>query len=129
MEGFIVLVYFIMLVWGVLNIILFFKIWSMTNDVKEIKNYIVNNNNSYSEPSTHSIKSTQAIDYEEKKQKVKLESVPSFKIGDEIRDKISTRHHVVEKIRPGEVYVKTGIFSNKHEWLPVTNFDLVKDPS
>ena len=45
MEGFIGLVYVIMVVWGVLNIILFFKIWSMTNDVKELKDYIINNNN------------------------------------------------------------------------------------
>ena len=36
MEGFIVIIYIIMLVWGILNIILFFKIWGMTNDVKEI---------------------------------------------------------------------------------------------
>jgi hypothetical protein len=37
MEGFVGLVYLIVLVWGVLNIFLFFKIWSMTNDVKNIK--------------------------------------------------------------------------------------------
>lgn len=32
------------LTWGVLNIILFFKIWEMTSDVKAIKDYFVKNN-------------------------------------------------------------------------------------
>ena len=31
----------IVLIWGILNIILFFKIWGMTNDVKELKNFIL----------------------------------------------------------------------------------------
>ena len=40
MEGFLVLVYVVMFVWGILNIILFFKLWGMTNDVKDIKDYL-----------------------------------------------------------------------------------------
>ena len=40
MEGFIVIVYLIVIVWGVLNIVLFFKIWGMTNDVSAIKEYL-----------------------------------------------------------------------------------------
>lgn len=44
MEGFLVLVYVIMFVWGVLNIILFFKIWGMTNDVNAIKQHLLGNN-------------------------------------------------------------------------------------
>lgn len=32
-----ILLIIILIVWGILNIILFFKIWGMTNDVKEIK--------------------------------------------------------------------------------------------
>lgn len=41
MEGFLIFVYVIMLVWGVLNIVLFFKIWSMTNDVNVIKQHLL----------------------------------------------------------------------------------------
>ncbi len=36
MEGFNVLLYVVILIWGVLNIILFFKLWGMTNNVKNI---------------------------------------------------------------------------------------------
>ncbi len=35
---------FVIIVFGILQIILFFKIWSMTNNVKEIKNKVVKNN-------------------------------------------------------------------------------------
>ena len=44
MGGFIGLVYVIMVVWGVLNIILFFKIWGMTNDVNTIKQHLLGSN-------------------------------------------------------------------------------------
>ena len=38
MDGFIVIIlYVIMLVWGILNIILFFKLWGMINDICDIK--------------------------------------------------------------------------------------------
>lgn len=42
MEQFIVILYVIMFVWGVLNIILFFKIWIMTNNVSAIRNKLNN---------------------------------------------------------------------------------------
>lgn len=32
------IIYIVMLIFGILQIILFFKIWGMTNDVKELKN-------------------------------------------------------------------------------------------
>ena len=41
MEGFLVIIYIIMFVWGILNIILFFKIWEMTGDIRDIKNYFL----------------------------------------------------------------------------------------
>ena len=30
------------IIWSILCIVLFFKIWGMTNDIKDIKDYIVN---------------------------------------------------------------------------------------
>ena len=41
MEGFLIIVYIVMLAWGILNIILFFKIWGMTNDVRELKLFLI----------------------------------------------------------------------------------------
>ena len=41
MEGFLALVYVVMIVWSILSIILFFKVWGMTNDVRELKLFIL----------------------------------------------------------------------------------------
>jgi len=38
MEGFSFLIAIVSIVWGVLSIILFFKVWGMTNDIRDIKN-------------------------------------------------------------------------------------------
>lgn len=40
MESFIIFIYLLFIVFGILQIILFFKIWGMTNNVNEIKNII-----------------------------------------------------------------------------------------
>lgn len=51
MEGFTFLIAIASLVWAILNIILFFKIWETTNDIKAIKNYFVkDNDNAIDEP-------------------------------------------------------------------------------
>lgn len=54
------LVSIILFVFGILQIILFFKIWGMTNDVKELKNYIIYNNKSSEQPN-HSMPSRKEI--------------------------------------------------------------------
>ena len=37
MEGFTLILGIVGIVWGILNIILFFKIWGMTNDIHDIR--------------------------------------------------------------------------------------------
>lgn len=44
MEGVLMFVSVIMIVFGILQIILFFKMWGMTNDVKSIRNKVVGSN-------------------------------------------------------------------------------------
>ena len=41
MEGITLLVSIILIVFGVLQIILFFKLWGMTNDVRSLKNHLI----------------------------------------------------------------------------------------
>lgn len=41
-PGWLIFCGFIVFLWGVLEIILFFKVWSMTNDVKEMKRSLLN---------------------------------------------------------------------------------------
>ncbi len=37
MPGWLVVTAIIMITWGILEIILFFKVWGMTNDIRELK--------------------------------------------------------------------------------------------
>lgn len=41
MEGLLIFVSIIIIVFGILQIMLFFKLWKMTNDVKRIKNNLI----------------------------------------------------------------------------------------
>lgn len=41
MESFNPLLAIILIIFGILNIILFFKFWGMTNDVRELKNHFI----------------------------------------------------------------------------------------
>jgi len=44
MDGFITLITIIGIIWGILNIILFFKVWGMTEDIRALKNDYFNDN-------------------------------------------------------------------------------------
>lgn len=41
MDGFLTFMSFVVLVFGILQIILFFKLWGMTNDVRTIRKHLV----------------------------------------------------------------------------------------
>ncbi len=45
MEGFSIFISILAIVWSILSIILFFKVWGMTNDVKELKQYFLKSEN------------------------------------------------------------------------------------
>lgn len=57
MEGITLLVSIILIVFGVLQIILFFKLWGMTNDVRKIKVHIAPKDDNLNEST--SLNSTQ----------------------------------------------------------------------
>jgi hypothetical protein len=44
MENTMTLISVVLVIWGILEIILFFKVWGMTNDVENIKKNISNEN-------------------------------------------------------------------------------------
>ncbi|WP_033147822.1 hypothetical protein [Prevotella sp. P6B1] len=72
----------IMAVWAILNIILFFKIWGMTNDVKELKDYIIGNN--FVKSTSSEIGISSEIQSEEETELPKSDP-NSLKIGDRVR--------------------------------------------
>ena len=40
LDDFLSFIIIVSIIWGILNLILFFKIWGMTNDVSELKKII-----------------------------------------------------------------------------------------
>lgn len=47
MEGFYLFIGIVIIVFGILQIILFFKFWGMTNDIREIRNQYINKSETY----------------------------------------------------------------------------------
>lgn len=68
MEGFQAVIGILSIIWGILSIILFFKVWEMTNDVKKILNLLID---VYSEdeepkPKQDKGKAKKKLDYSDK---------------------------------------------------------------
>ena len=102
MEGFLIVVYIIMLVWGILNIILFFKIWGMTNDVNDIKEFLIKNklslNNtsiSYQDNSKSNERPNSNQPIEGANSQTKAEKDDSLKIGDKVRHESLNRDKIM----------------------------------
>lgn len=47
MEGFYLFIGIVIIVFGILQIILFFKLWGMTNDIREIRKEYINKSEAY----------------------------------------------------------------------------------
>ena len=90
MEGFLVIIYIIMFVWGILNIILFFKIWEMTGDIRDIKNYFLRKD-MINESHNESNQITQ------KDQNTEITDDPTIRVGDKVIHKETLKEYTVIK--------------------------------
>ena len=86
METFLIVVYIIGLVWAILNIILFFKIWGMTNDLKEIKNKYLYDRM----PNKQTVKEPETFTVDGK----------TFKEGDVVIESATGREIIIKSILP-----------------------------
>lgn len=86
----------IMLIFGVLQIILFFKIWGMTNDVRELRNFIVSRNFPSNAPTlpTQEISSSS----NEKRDETYDERIETLNVGDEVILKSSGQRVEITKV-------------------------------
>ena len=101
LDDFLSFIIIVSIIWGILNLILFIKIWGMTNDVNELKKIIsryINNQ----ETTAESEKSSDGFS----------------KIGDKIKkgDKIlylkdNKTYDVMSVNKDGEVYLDLGLWS------------------
>ena len=83
------------IVWSILCLILFFKVWGMTNDVRDIKEHILSMNSN-----TVGNSIIRTIDYSDKNN-----TTTDFNIGDHVIDKETGNEYVIHNINDEGNYV------------------------
>lgn len=116
LDDFLSFIIIVSIIWGILNLILFIKIWGMTNDVNELKKIIsryINNQ----ETTAESEKSSDGFS----------------KIGDKIKkgDKIlylkdNKTYDVMSVNKDGEVYLDLGLWSG-NKWISPGEYELISE--
>ena len=96
LQTFINIYLFVSLVWGILCLILFFKIWGMTNDVKAIKEHLISSSN-------NSIKTTQRFEKNYSNDKEASES--SYNVGDIVIEKATNNTLMIHSITDEGNYI------------------------
>ena len=112
-----ILAYLIILVWGILNIILFFKIWGMTNDVREIKERLLF-------PSNNSIKVDNNPSDSNKEDKASNFNIGSraYEVGEIVYDIKSGKELIIRSIEKDGYYCWTD--KNKTRFAHYSNTEI-----
>ncbi len=105
-----VLYLIIALVWSILCLILFFKLWGMTNDVRELKEYIMYSSSPQTsvseETNNEEIKNEEVVksydqiknDLEAKQKEIKVTWNHKFNVGDIVTYKFSKKKLIIALI-------------------------------
>ena len=118
----------LLVVWGILNIILFFKIWGATNDIAEMRNMM----HSYTTPqiedkiasSVPSTEEQEVKDTEDVVQPNMMENL-NLKAGDYVIRNIDNKEYKIEEIRPDGVLIYVGMFTG-YQVLKPNEFTIKK---
>lgn len=112
MENYIVFVSVIALIWGILNIILFFKIWGMTDDVRKLTNkFCVTSDN---EPKVSNSITGNTQNYEDADYDRRLDNV---KLGDKVMRKSDGKIMEVDSVEEKRLFCKGGNLEG-YKWYP-----------
>ncbi|MBP3773829.1 MAG: hypothetical protein ILA34_00575 [Bacteroidaceae bacterium] len=128
MEVFII---FFSLIWSILCIILFFKVWAATNDIADIKNmmqsflnHTPNINYSPSQPSVVSVQPQSTEETKEENQIPKIEDL-GLQPGDYVLRHIDNKEYKIEEVRPNSVLIYLGMMGGYRTLTP-DQFTVVK---
>ena len=113
MEIFYIFVYLIVFVFGILQIILFFKIWEMTDDVRKLVNH-------FCEPEQSDVN-------EEQKSIIYDNRLDSLKKGDKVKRKSDGKILIVEEIEKDTIFCKGGMFDiDRYKHYPKDSLEYVE---
>lgn len=128
-----VLIGIISIIWTILSLILFFKIWGATNDIEEMKDMMRSfiNNTSYNskqdtiheQPSMNSVQNSLSKEHKEEIPTSQTGNI-DIRPGNTIVHRPSCREFKIIEVRSGKVLVDCGLFRKKLEWLPIEEFDV-----
>ena len=103
MEVFYLFVCIICFFWGILQIILFFKIWDMADDVRKLTEDVRKLVNHFCEPGQSDVN-------EEQKSIIYDNRLDSLKKGDKVKRKSDGKILTVKEIGKNTIFCKGGIF-------------------
>ena len=115
LPGWLRIISFVTFAWGVLEIILFFKIWGMTNNIRKLTNHFCNQaNDANPESSTKPLyKPTNLDDYTLGKYDPRLDEV---KVGDKVRRESDGKILEVIGIEEKSLDCRGGILDGIHSY-------------
>lgn len=118
----------LLVVWGILNIILFFKIWGATNDIAEMRKMM----HSYTTPQIEdkiasSVPSTEEQEVKDTEDVVQPNMMKNLnlKAGDYVIRNIDNKEYKIEEIRPDGVLIYVGMFTG-YQVLKPNEFTIKK---
>ena len=110
LDDFLSFIIIVSIIWGILNLILFFKIWGMTNDVSELKKII-----------------SRYINNQETTAESEKSSGDKIKKGDKILYlKDNKTYDVIYVNKDGEVYIELGLWSG-NKWISPGEYELISE--
>lgn len=96
----------VMIVFGVLQIILFFKLWGMTNDVSKIKDLLETKLVNMQTTKGQSVIIENETDIQSSKKVEKIEFLNDINIGDKVFRLSDKREMIVDSIDDGQYFCK-----------------------
>ena len=125
-----VLIAFLSIIWSILCLILFFKIWGATNDIAEMKDMMhsfLNNYTNSNRPSQQPVGTVQQSASEVSKKETPTPKIEDLGLrpGDYIVRNFDNKEYKIEEVRPNGVLVYIGMMAGYRTLTP-DQFTVVK---
>lgn len=108
------------IIWGILSLVLFFKVWGMTNDVNEMLRIMQEQTKSQ----TDTKEETAPVEVSSSEETPIEKEEPRVKVGDTILHLKDGKHYEVAKVDAGSVLIDRGFFFGP-VWLTPDQYELI----
>ena len=120
MENFNVLVSVIALIWVIMNIILFFKVWGMTNDVRKLTEKFCGSSENVPEVSNKEFGGVQVSDDADYDRRL-----DEIRPGDKVKRKSDGKTMEVDSVEAKRLFCKGGSLEG-YKWYPKSSLEYLE---